>query len=73
MPKTERNQNSRSNGGSNVRVLHFPATSPAPAPSHSDADALADTIRKAWTQKSSNTRQASGSNPGQLRLVNGKI
>jgi hypothetical protein len=73
MPKTERSQNYRANGRSNVRVLHFPATTPMPAPSDSDADALADSIRKAWTQKSSNTRQASGSNPGQLRLVDGKI
>ena len=73
MPKNARNQNSRSNGNSNVRVLHFPATSPTPAPSHSDADALADSIRKAWMQKSSDTKQASGPNPGQLRLVNGKI
>ena len=73
MPKTERNQNGRSNGGSNVRVLHFPATSSTPAPSHSDSDALADSIRKAWTQKSSNTKQTSGFHPGQLRLVNGKI
>ena len=72
MPKTDRNQNSRSNGGSNVRVLHFPATS-TPAPSNGDSDALADAIRKAWTQKPSNTRQAAGSNPGELRLVNGKI
>jgi hypothetical protein len=73
MPKTERNQNGRSNGGSNVRVLHFPATSPTPAPSNGDSDALADSIRKAWTQKSSNTKQAAGSDLGQLRLVNGKI
>jgi hypothetical protein len=73
MPKTERNQNGRSNGASNVRVLHFPATSPGPAPIDGDTDALADAIRKAWTQKSSSTRQAAGSNPGQLRLVNGKI
>jgi hypothetical protein len=69
MPKTERNQNGRSN----VRVLHFPATSPSPAPSNGDSDALADSIRKAWTQKSSNTKQAAGSDLGQLRLVNGKI
>ena len=73
MPKTDRNQNSRSNGGSNVRVLHFPVTTPTPAPTHGDSDALADSIRKAWTQKSSDIKQASGSNPGQLRLVNGKI
>ena len=32
-----------------------------------DADALADSIRKAWTQKSSDPKQASGSNPGLLR------
>ena len=69
MPKNERNQNGRSN----VRVLHFPASSPTPAPVESDADALADSIRKAWTQKSSDTKSASGPNPGQLRLVNGKI
>jgi hypothetical protein len=69
MPKNERNQNGRSN----VRVLHFPASSPTPAPVESDADALADSIRKAWTQKSSDTKLASGPNPGQLRLVNGKI
>ena len=73
MPKTDRNQNSRSNGGSNVRVLHFPATSATPAPSNGDSDALADAIRKAWTQKPSNIRQAAGSGLGQLRLVNGKI
>ena len=58
---------------SNVRVLHFPATSPMPAPIDGDTDALADSIRKAWTQKSSNTKQAAGSNPGLLRLVDGKI
>jgi len=69
MPKNERNQNGRSN----VRVLHFPASSLTPAPVASDADALADSIRKAWTQKSSDTKSASGPNPGQLRLVNGKI
>lgn len=69
MPKNERNQNGRSN----VRVLHFPASSPTPAPVNSDTDALADSIRKAWTQKSSGTKLASGPHPGQLRLVNGKI
>ncbi|MBZ5494612.1 MAG: hypothetical protein LAO76_27110 [Acidobacteriia bacterium] len=73
MPKTERNQNYRANGRSNVRVLHFPATTPTPAPIDSDTDALADSIRKAWTQKSSDTKQASRSNPGLLRLVDGKI
>lgn len=73
MPKIERNQNYRANGRSNVRVLHFPATTPMPAPSDGDADALADSIRKAWTQKSSSPGHASSSNPGQLRLVPGKI
>lgn len=69
MPKNERNQNGRSN----VRVLHFPVSSPAPAPINSDTDALADAIRKAWTQKSSGTKRVSGSNPGLLRLVDEKI
>ena len=69
MPKNERNQNGRSN----VRVLHFPAASPVPAANDSDTDALADSIRKAWTQKSSATKLGSSSNPGQLRLVNEKI
>jgi hypothetical protein len=69
MPKNERNQNGRSN----VRVLHFPATSPAPAIKDHDTDALADSIRKAWTQKSSTTKRASGSNAGLLRMVDGKI
>jgi hypothetical protein len=68
MPKNERNQNGRSN----VRVLHFPAASPMPAANNTDADALADSIRKAWTQKPSATKGASGS-PGLLRLVDGKI
>jgi hypothetical protein len=72
MPKNERNQNDRSNGRSNVRVLHFPAITPTPAPTHGDSDALADSIRKAWTQKSSDTKH-SVSNHGQLRLVNEKI
>lgn len=69
MPKNERNQNSRSH----VRVLHFPASSPLPAPIDGDTDALADSIRKAWTQKPSATKLGSNANPGQLRLVNGKI
>ena len=68
MPNTERNQNGRSN----VRVLHFPATSPSPAPSNGDSDALADSIRKAWTQKSPAPKEAY-SNPGLLRLADGKI
>lgn len=69
MPKNERNQNGRSN----VRVLHFPAPIPTPAPADVDSDALADSIRKAWTQKSNPTKRASVSNPGLLRLANGKI
>jgi hypothetical protein len=69
MPKNERNQNGRSN----VRVLHFPASAPAPAPSDGDTDALADSIRKAWTQKPSATKRASDANTGLLRLVDGKI
>ncbi|MGH9634529.1 MAG: hypothetical protein ACRD72_06790 [Candidatus Angelobacter sp.] len=73
MPKNERNQSDRSNGRSNVRVLHFPASVPAPAPIDGDTDALADSIRKAWTQKSSDTKRASGSNTGLLRLADGKI
>jgi hypothetical protein len=68
MPKNERNQNGRSN----VRVLHFPATSPMPTTNTSDADALADSIRKAWMQKSSATKGSSG-NPGLLRLAGEKI
>lgn len=69
MPKTERNQNGRSN----VRVLHFPASVPTPAPMDGDAEALADSIRKAWTQKSSASKQTSGPNPGLLRLASEKI
>ncbi|HEY5027024.1 MAG TPA: hypothetical protein VIK39_01325 [Candidatus Angelobacter sp.] len=70
MPKNERNQNGRSN----VRVLHFPASSPAHSTSaDGDADTLADSIRKAWTQKSSPAKRSSGSNPGSLRLADAKI
>jgi hypothetical protein len=71
MPKNERNQNGRSN----VRVLRFPASSPAHATSSADVDAdtLADSIRKAWTQKSSPAKRLSGSNPGSLRLADIKI
>jgi len=69
MPKTERNQNGRSN----VRVLHFPASVPTPAPMDGDAEALADSIRKAWTQKSSASKQTSNPHPGLLRLADGKI
>jgi len=38
-----------------------------------DAEALADSIRKAWTQKSSASKQTSGPNPGLLRLAGEKI
>jgi hypothetical protein len=69
MPKNERNQNGRSN----VRVLHFPATSPAPTSNDGDTDALADSIRKAWTQKSSTIKRSSAANQGLLRLADGKI
>jgi hypothetical protein len=73
MPKNERKQNERSN----VRVLHFPTssttTSTSTSPADIDADSLADSIRKAWTQKSTPTRRTSISNPGLLRLANGKI
>lgn len=69
MPKTERNQNGRSN----VRVLHFPASVPTPAPIDGDAEALADSIRKAWTQKSSAPKQTSRPNHGLLRLADEKI
>ena len=69
MPKNERNQNGRSN----VRVLHFPASSPNTPATSGETDALADSIRKAWTQKSSATKRVSISNPGFLRLADGKI
>jgi hypothetical protein len=69
MTKNERTQNGRSN----VRVLHFPAPTPMAAPADVDSDALADSIRKAWTQKSSPAKRASVSNPGLLRLADGKI
>jgi hypothetical protein len=73
MPKNERNQKGRSN----VRVLHFPAsssmTSTSSSPADIDADSLADSIRKAWTQKSTPTKRAAVSNPGLLRLADGKI
>jgi hypothetical protein len=69
MPKNERNQNGRSN----VRVLHFPASSPTPPAIDGATDALADSIRKAWTQKSSTTKRSSATNPGLLRLADGQI
>jgi hypothetical protein len=69
MTKNERNQNGRSN----VRVLHFPAPTPTLTPADVDSDALADSIRKAWTQKSSPAKRSSGSNLGLLRLADVKI
>ncbi|HZE82047.1 MAG TPA: hypothetical protein VE604_14185 [Candidatus Polarisedimenticolia bacterium] len=69
MPKNERNQNGRSN----VRVLHFPATSPTLTGTDGTTDALADSIRKAWTQKSSTTKPSSTTNPGLLRLADGEF
>lgn len=70
MPRNERTQN----GHSTVRVLHFPAATPnAPAiDTDMDADALADSIRKAWTQKSSAKNQ-SGPRTGLPRLADEKI
>lgn len=69
MSKNERSHNGRST----VRVLHFPASSPTMATANLDADALADSIRKAWTQKSSPTKPASDSGPRLLRLAGNKI
>ena len=69
MPKNDRTQNGRST----VRVLHFPAATPAPATADLDENALADSIRKAWTQKSSPTKNQSASRPGLPRLAGGKI
>lgn len=68
MPRNDRTQNGRST----VRVLHFPAATPAASSPDVDADALADSIRKAWTQKSSSKSQSS-SRPGLARLADGKI
>lgn len=71
MPKNERMQNAHST----VRVLHLPALTPSANSTNSDvdADALADSIRKAWTQKSSPAKRQSGSKPRLLRLADGKI
>ena len=69
MPKNERNQHGRSN----VRVIHFPASSPMPTPIDGEADALADSSRKAWTQKPSATKRSTDSDAGLLRLADGKI
>ena len=52
MAKQDRIQNGRST----VRVLHFPASSPALPANDLDSDALADAIRKAWTQKPSSSK-----------------
>jgi hypothetical protein len=53
-----KNEHSTKNGGSAVRVLRFPATSPVPPAN--DADTLADSIRKAWTQKPSPVKHEAG-------------
>jgi hypothetical protein len=45
----------RENRTQSVRVLHFPDAKPELRPSNpprEEGDALADAIRKAWTQKS---------------------
>jgi hypothetical protein len=55
-----KNEHSTKNGGSAVRVLRFPATSPVPPANDVNSDALADSIRKAWTQKSSPAKHESG-------------
>lgn len=69
MPRNERNQNGRST----VRVLHFPASSPTPAAADLDSDALADSIRKAWTQKSAATKTPAAARQKLLRLADEKI
>jgi hypothetical protein len=44
----------RENRSQSVRVLHFPDAKPElpPTTTPKESDALADAIRKAWTQKS---------------------
>jgi hypothetical protein len=71
MPKNERTQNGRST----VRVLHFPAASlPTPASTTDvDTDALADSIRKSWTQKSASGKSPSVLKPKLLRLADNKF
>ena len=69
MPRNEQTQNGRST----VRVLHFPAATPGPASTDLNADALADSIRKAWTQKSSPAKSQSGSSARLPRLADSKI
>lgn len=68
MPRNDRTQNGRST----VRVLHFPAATPIASSPDVDADALADSIRKAWTQKSSSAKGQPGSKPGLLRMADSK-
>jgi hypothetical protein len=68
MSKNERSHNGRST----VRVLHFPESTPTPPTTGLDADALADSIRKAWTQKSSPAKRESGG-PRLLRMADNKI
>lgn len=52
----------RENHTQSVRVLHFPDAKPELAPSNppKESDALADAIRKAWTQKSAPMKQRAG-------------
>ena len=69
MPRNDRTQNGRST----VRVLHFPAATPIASSPDVDADALADSIRKAWTQKSSPIKSQSGPKQRLLRMADGKI
>ncbi|HEX9254356.1 MAG TPA: hypothetical protein VF938_02380 [Candidatus Angelobacter sp.] len=71
MPKNEQTQNGRST----VRVLHFPAPTPSATSTSTDVDmdALADSIRKAWTQKSSPAKNPSGLRTGLPRLADSKI
>ncbi|HEY1528841.1 MAG TPA: hypothetical protein VGH51_21670 [Candidatus Angelobacter sp.] len=70
MPRNERTQNGRST----VRVLHFPASSPTPASTTDvDTDALADSIRKSWTQKSASGKSPLAPKPKLLRLADNKI
>ncbi|MGC2694719.1 MAG: hypothetical protein WA738_02925 [Candidatus Angelobacter sp.] len=66
MTKYDRKQNGRSN----VRVLHFPASSPVPPGTDVNADALADAIRKAWTKKSSPLKPNANILQRPARLVN---
>jgi hypothetical protein len=69
MSKNERSKNS----GSAVRVLRFPATSPVLPAKDVATDALADSIRKAWTQKSSPAKhQADRPRLRFLRLADSK-